>query len=376
MVQKKLFLLLIGMGVGFSLSARASTCASTPAGLLGWWAGENNANDVYRVHNGSLQNGATYAPGIVGTSFSLDGVDDYVDLGAWTPGATWTCEAWINASSTNAGRKMILGGANSCRDWGIVVNDGELGEVSRPPGGCSQIFGSGVMVVTGTWYHVVGTCDGTTAKIYVNGQLRNAGTVESSYTAYEGGMRIGGEACCTGDNFAGLVDEVTLYSRALTDAEVASIYNAGSAGKCTIPAGGVPYFTDFESGIGPEWVYASVDGSEPRFTRFTGRFGNQAQLLVLNNLVIGQSVHARLRSRHHRQLGRRFQRLFQCRRRWLPAVPLQLRQLQRQPPEQFPDLSRSARRRTLRIRLQSLVCRFHLPRRAVELRGLQRLHRD
>ena len=55
-----------------------------------------------------------------------------------------------------------------------------------------------------------------------------------------------------------------------------------------------PYFTDFESGIGPEWSLSNYETSEPgNFTKFTGRFSNEGQTLTLNSLSLGQSYTVR-----------------------------------------------------------------------------------
>src|SRR5438128_1336972 len=84
-----------------NLSARAQTqCIPPPAGMVGWWPGDGDANDIHGGHHGTLQNGATFAPGMVGQSFSLDGVDDYVsiDHDESLDGFTGaTIDAWIKA---------------------------------------------------------------------------------------------------------------------------------------------------------------------------------------------------------------------------------------------------------------------------------------
>src|SRR4026208_905708 len=52
----------------------------------------------------------------------------------------------------------------------------------------------------------------------------------------------------------------------------------------------VPYFTDFESGVGPEWSAANLETSDQLvFSRFVGRYGNQTQTVALTGLTIGQS---------------------------------------------------------------------------------------
>ena len=46
--------------------AVAQTCIQPPAGLVSWWAGDGNANDIVGGNDGTLVNGATFAPGMVG----------------------------------------------------------------------------------------------------------------------------------------------------------------------------------------------------------------------------------------------------------------------------------------------------------------------
>src|SRR5262249_57544453 len=55
---------------------------STRAGLVNWLPGDGNANDVRGVQNGTLVNGAGFAPGKFGQAFRLDGIDDFVRLPA------------------------------------------------------------------------------------------------------------------------------------------------------------------------------------------------------------------------------------------------------------------------------------------------------
>jgi len=49
-------------------------CATPPAGLVGWWRGEGNAQDEVGTHHGTLQGGTTFGAGKAGQAFSFDGV--------------------------------------------------------------------------------------------------------------------------------------------------------------------------------------------------------------------------------------------------------------------------------------------------------------
>ncbi len=54
-------------------AAAGGTCVAPPGGMVGWWRGEDNANDQLGLNNGILQNGATFAPGEVGAAFVTSG---------------------------------------------------------------------------------------------------------------------------------------------------------------------------------------------------------------------------------------------------------------------------------------------------------------
>ena len=56
-------------------------CFPPLAGLVGWWPGDGNTDDLADGNNGTLEGGATFASGKVGQAFLLDGIDDSVNLG-------------------------------------------------------------------------------------------------------------------------------------------------------------------------------------------------------------------------------------------------------------------------------------------------------
>src|SRR5438477_10301382 len=104
--------LLLALGIVAVLASAASTpcraqsCAPVLNGLVGWWRGENNAEDSVGANNGTLANGGSYAPAEVGQGFSLDGVNDNVVIPA-TPSLNITgalsIEAWIKPDSASLG---------------------------------------------------------------------------------------------------------------------------------------------------------------------------------------------------------------------------------------------------------------------------------
>src|SRR2546425_1221831 len=70
------------------------------------WRAEGDANDNVGNNDGTLVNGATFAAGEVGQAFSLDGVDDYVEIAdsvSLSVSTALSVEAWINPTSVAAG---------------------------------------------------------------------------------------------------------------------------------------------------------------------------------------------------------------------------------------------------------------------------------
>src|SRR6185295_3316223 len=84
-------------------------CTPPPAGMVSWYPGDGNANDIQGSNNGTLQNGTTFAPGMVSQAFSLDGIDDYVDLGPGFNLNALTLDAWVFIDpTTNTGERRVI----------------------------------------------------------------------------------------------------------------------------------------------------------------------------------------------------------------------------------------------------------------------------
>src|SRR5262249_13194052 len=98
-----------------------------------------------------------------------------------------------------------------------------------------------IVVSVGDWHHLVATFDGTTKALYLDGVQVDSRTVASPL-AYENVPLLIGEDTNNngpaGLKFNGLIDEASIYGRALSIGEIQSIYNAGSDGKASTGAYG------------------------------------------------------------------------------------------------------------------------------------------
>jgi hypothetical protein len=217
-------------------------CVQPPAGLVSWWAAEGSAFDALCANNGTLQGGVDFAPGQVGQAFNFDGQNGTVvvpDSSSLRLTNQLTIEAWINPRSVSGDQSIVgkVGFATGNHGYEFVLSDSTLlGLLNGPdqdwPWGSVQ---SDPLIAAGLWYHVAFTYDQSAMKLYVNGLPVAANVVGPQAIAATGtDLRISG----ADDHiyFNGLIDETSLYNRALSDAEIQSIYNAGVAGKWNIPA--------------------------------------------------------------------------------------------------------------------------------------------
>src|SRR3989338_305175 len=218
----------------------ADTCVEPPSGLVSWWPGEGNADDIVNGNDGALQNGVTFAPGMVGQAFSFDGVDDFVSVpdSANQKPAVLTVATWFNLprhTQPGAYGLMVSKYGGSYNGWMLHMEASAscgpafeiVGQPSRQAYVCSNVPGP-----LNNWVHVAGTYDGTTVSIYVNGVLKGSGTLGGGYTPTSTLLTMGKASWGNIGYNAGLLDDVQLFNRALSASEIQAIYNAGSAGMC------------------------------------------------------------------------------------------------------------------------------------------------
>jgi hypothetical protein len=209
-------------------------CVPKPDGLVAWWPGDGTAMDVVGTNHGTLQGGVTYAPGEAGEAFSFDGVNAIVDAGTnsffdFSGGsADFTIEAWVKPASLPSFSTAFVGKSLGDFDGWVF---GIFGDGALIFSGCGYwaVDSRPVVLATGVWSHVAVTRTGGLYTLYYNGSqvFSGAGGGWSGSTAP---LRFGTNP--PRQNYNGLLDEVSIYNRALSSDEVASIYAAGGDGKC------------------------------------------------------------------------------------------------------------------------------------------------
>ena len=225
-------------------------------GLVGYWTldGPNMASTSGVVardssgnnNNGTLTNGPTKAIGKVGQALNFDGVDDYVNAGSASildnlenqGGGGMTVSVWVNADTINSGTKRLVAkgvGSAGSGYWAFIAsNSTSPARIGFAKEGSTDMSVSWNSVLSlQTWTHLLLTWDGTMASsgvnLYKNGVLETRDITTEGATANSdasNNLTIGSDASA-GNYFDGTIDEVRVYNRALSAAEITQLYLMG-----------------------------------------------------------------------------------------------------------------------------------------------------
>jgi len=187
--------------------------------------------------------------GVSGFSATLDGVNEDIRFGDQTAHKfahtdEFSCSVWVKY--TSAGNDLIVGkseNAGNFRGWFIAQQaSGAIAFVLRSvtPTNLINVTTTATTFNDGAWHHVAVTWDGTTtqgaanAVIIVDGAVEPLSVVTDNLTSTidtTAEFIIGSR---TAAFFAGQVDDVAVYNKALSLAEVQAIYNSGAPTDCTL----------------------------------------------------------------------------------------------------------------------------------------------
>lgn len=245
-----------------------------PSDLVAWWRAEGNANDSVGGNHGTLMGGAGFGAGAVGQAFRFDGVDGWVSLANTSDmdfgTGDFTIELWANFDSVSRLQdlfvKVCCGFYPSHRVYALELDSGTLRFLVRDTTANENDLILPVSLSSGVWYHVAAVREGDTNRLYLDGSLLGAQTSGQSADSGSGGSAALGRQnplhpCCPTDTraFGGLLDEISLYRRALTGEEIAAIAGAGSTGKVLA----IPVSIDIKPGSFPNSVNLGANGTVP-----------------------------------------------------------------------------------------------------------------
>jgi len=239
-------LVLFLCGVNAVLAPTSSTsaqgCAQPPLGLVSWWPGDGSALDIKDGNHGALVNGATFGLGLVVDSFRFDGTDDYVSIPfssslQFVGTRSLTISAWIN--TPNPASVMLIAGEPGGPQIHTLANGG-LRFAWVLSGSLRGVDTPGSVVPANAWTHVAGVYDAGSQQgsVFVNGVRvvdpatgTNFGPALSSQPFQIGAFGPPSSVPLSGP-FDGLIDEVDVHERALSECQIGGVFLAGSSGKC------------------------------------------------------------------------------------------------------------------------------------------------
>jgi hypothetical protein len=212
-------------------------CGATPPGLIGWWRGEGNADDNVGGRHGTAEAGVTYVPGKVGQAFRFTGNNGFITLpGSYGGGSRFTIQCWVRsrvdtadfeaAVSPSEGPGFMHLQLSHSGSIGVYTSAGNLSLKSPSP------------LPLGQWRHLAVTLQSGDVRLYVDGQI--ADQRNDLFATFEASSKVRIGAGYNGARFFnGEIDEVAMWDRVLSAAEVQALYNAGGDGMCP-PARGQP----------------------------------------------------------------------------------------------------------------------------------------
>jgi hypothetical protein len=223
-------------------------------GLVAYWNLDENsgsvANDLSGNNHTGTVSGAQWAPGMYNSGLDFGGGTDHVDVGnidvvaGGTGNDGLTLAFWFQANSFGVSDARLISKSTSANEqdhyWMVstISDNGTKLRMRLKAGGTTTtlIAGSGNLTA-GEWYHAVATYDGSNMRLYLEkqevGSVAKTGTIDVSSSV---SVWLGNNPGTSNQGFDGLMDDIRIYDRALTPAEITILYdNGGSTGTETLP---------------------------------------------------------------------------------------------------------------------------------------------
>jgi chitodextrinase len=235
-----IFLVIFSLASIFNTDVSTVQSSAPTNGLIGYWKLDEGsgitASDSVGTNHGTLTNGPTWALGKVGSAVNFNGVNNYISLpNIDVVGTGITIAAWVklSAADTSSDYRIISKATTWSEDdhWWMLGTTNSAGTKLRArlkAGGVTQtlVASSGNLSV-GVWHHAVLRYDGTTMKLYLDGvevgSVSKTGTLDTNVSAP---VNIGRNPGTPDTGYInGSVDEVRIYNRALSVAEIIDVMN-------------------------------------------------------------------------------------------------------------------------------------------------------
>jgi concanavalin A-like lectin/glucanase superfamily protein/galactose oxidase-like protein/Big-like domain-containing protein len=206
--------------------------SNATTGLVGAYGFEETTGTDTVDSSGGARTGTLNGPtrsltGKFGSALSFDGINDWVtipDANALDLTNAMTLEAWVRPSAISSWRTVLMKEQSGGLAYGLYANSNTNRPSAHITTSSEQDTRGTAQLALNTWTHLAVTYDGTTLRLFVNGVQASSKAIGGSIVTTTGVLRIGGNGVWP-EWFAGLIDEVRLYNRVLTAAEVQADMN-------------------------------------------------------------------------------------------------------------------------------------------------------
>ncbi len=243
----------LALAAFFMACPHTSHAQDYTTGLSAHWtfdegAGSSAGDSSGNGNIGTLTNGPTWGTGIKGGSVVFDGTDDYIDIGDGYADFTtgMTIAMWAKPTAVGSWARFIEfsnGPDNNNISWARDDTYPNLTFFEFNGAALTGYVYVPYRLETNVWHHYVATIPAgaanatVTAKVYMDGELADTGSLNVPNNVTRTINYIARSVyCCTDAYFQGEMDDVRLYSRELSAADVAALYQAQNP-VCTSPDG-------------------------------------------------------------------------------------------------------------------------------------------
>ncbi|OQB08765.1 MAG: hypothetical protein BWY21_01111 [Parcubacteria group bacterium ADurb.Bin216] len=227
-------------------------CQTTQAitGLVSHWKFDEGtgttAYDSAGTNHGTLTNGPTWKTSsdcISGGCLQFDGSNDYIQLSNSFYFSNWSFSLWVKRfSDSGSYERLISHSSNSDYDsfFQIYTDDSvRFGYIDNA--GVTRHIYTPDKINLNQWYYLSSTFDGINIRIYINGELKAISNDFSTYNQRNSGYPLTIGRLCAGTcyyGFNGLMDDIKIYNRHLSQEDLIILYEQGmnsygtTNGKC------------------------------------------------------------------------------------------------------------------------------------------------
>jgi hypothetical protein len=292
---------------GICLAVNAPSQSFLTNGLIAYYPFNGNANDAAGNGNNGTVNGLTLTTdrfGNLNSAYAFPGIpskDITINSTNLLMQMPFSCCVWVNFSGGNYNPRIVCLAQNYSGYEIATAGTGSFRQIGlddeTTAGGYSVI--SPDSFAAGVWHHVAAVWDTNKMTLYVDGRSEGATTIEGQIF-YNGGFGTQwlptiGDSCSFGDPndlFAGAINDVRFYNRALSSNEVAQLYAIESTPVC-IPHGA----TAMATVVGGFVVAANITNEGCGYTNAPlvliqggGGTGATATAVVANGMVVGITI--------------------------------------------------------------------------------------